>query len=37
VALIHFEAALVKKDGVWLQLLELQTSDATEADWEELR
>lgn len=34
VALIHFEAALVKKDGVWLQLLELQTSDATEAEWE---
>ncbi len=33
VALIHFEAALVKKDGVWLQLLELQTSDATEAEW----
>jgi len=37
VALIHFEAALVKKDGVWLQLLELQTSDATEVEWEELR
>ena len=34
VVLIHFEAALVKKDGVWLQLLELQTSDATEAEWE---
>lgn len=33
VALIHFEAALVKKDGVWLQLLELQTADATEAEW----
>ena len=37
VALIHFEAALVKKDGVWLQLLELQTSDATEAEWEAAR
>jgi len=34
VVLIHFEAALVKKDGVWLQLLELQTLDATEAEWE---
>ena len=37
VALIHFEAALVKKDGVWLQLLELQTSDATAAEWEAAR
>jgi hypothetical protein len=26
--------ALVKKDGAWLQLLELQTSDATAAEWE---
>jgi hypothetical protein len=34
VFLIHFEAALVKRDGVWLQLLERQTSDATEAEWE---
>ena len=34
VVLIHFEAALVRKDGVWLQLLELQTADATEAEWE---
>lgn len=34
VVLIHFEAALVKKDGAWLQLLELQTSDATVAEWE---
>ena len=34
VVLIHFEAALVKKNGVWLQLLELQTSDATEMEWE---
>jgi ketosteroid isomerase-like protein len=37
VALIHFQAALVKKDGVWLQLLELQTSDATAAEWEAAR
>jgi hypothetical protein len=37
VVLIHFEAALVKKDGVWLQLLERQTSDATEAEWEAAR
>ena len=37
VALIHFEAALVKRDGVWLQLLELQTSDATAAEWEAAR
>ena len=35
VVLIHFEAALVRKDGVWLQLLELQTSDATEGEWED--
>lgn len=37
VVLIHFEAALVRKDGRWLQLLERQTSDATEAEWEALR
>lgn len=37
VVLIHFQAALVKKDGVWLQLLELQTSDATQAEWEAAR
>ena len=37
VVLIHFDAALVKKDGVWLQLLERQTSDATEAEWEAAR
>jgi ketosteroid isomerase-like protein len=37
VALIHFQAALVKKDGVWLQLLELQMSDATAAEWEAAR
>ena len=35
--LIHFEAALVRKDGAWLQLLELQKSDATEAEWEAAR
>ena len=34
VVLIHFEAALVKKDGRWLQLLEHQKSDATRAEWE---
>ena len=34
VVLIHFEAALVKKDGRWLQLLEYQKSDATQAEWE---
>ena len=37
VVLIHFEAALVKKDGVWLQLLERQTSDATAAEWDAAR
>jgi ketosteroid isomerase-like protein len=37
VVLIHFEAALVKRDEVWLQLLERQTSDATTAEWEALR
>ena len=35
--LIHFQAALVRKDGEWLQLLELQTTDATEAEWEAVR
>ena len=34
VVLIHFEAALVKKDGRWLQLLEYQKSDATQGEWE---
>ena len=34
VATIHFTAALVKVDGVWLQLLEYQDSDATDAEWE---
>ena len=34
VVLIHFEAALVKKDGSWLQLLEYQKSDATQPEWE---
>lgn len=34
IATIHFTAALVKVDGVWLQLLEYQDSDATDAEWE---
>ena len=34
VVTIHFTAALVKVDGEWLQLLEYQDSDATEAEWE---
>jgi len=34
VATIHFSAALVKVDGEWLQLLEYQDSDATQAEWE---
>jgi hypothetical protein len=34
VATIHFSAALVKVDGEWLQLLEYQDSDATDAEWD---
>ena len=34
VVTIHFTAALVKVNGVWLQLLEYQDSDATDAEWE---
>ena len=34
VVTIHFSAALVKVGGEWLQLLEYQHSDATDAEWE---
>ena len=34
VVTIHFSAALVKVAGEWLQLLEYQDSDATDAEWE---
>jgi uncharacterized protein (TIGR02246 family) len=33
VALIHFEALLVKKDGRWLMLMEYQKGPATEEEW----
>lgn len=33
IALIHFEALLVKKDGRWLMLMEYQKGPATDAEW----
>ena len=33
IALVHFEALLVKKDGRWLMLMEYQKGPATEAEW----
>ena len=33
VALIHFEALLVKRDGRWLMLMEYQKNPATDAEW----
>ena len=33
IALIHFEALLVKKDGRWLMVLEYQKGPATDAEW----
>lgn len=37
VALVHFEALLVKKDGRWLMVMERQKGPATEAEWEAAR
>ncbi len=34
VALVHFEALLVKKDGRWLMVMEYQREPATEEEWE---
>lgn len=34
VALVHFEALLVKRDGEWLTVMEYQKEPATEAEWE---
>ncbi|HLV26619.1 MAG TPA: nuclear transport factor 2 family protein [Gemmatimonadales bacterium] len=33
VALVHFHALLVKKDGKWLMLMEYQRGPATEEEW----
>ncbi len=33
IALVHFEALLVKKDGRWLMLMEFQKGPATDAEW----
>lgn len=33
VALIHFEALLVKKDGRWLMVMEYQKGQATDEEW----
>ncbi len=33
IALVHFEALLVKKDGRWLMLMEYQKGPATDAEW----
>ncbi|MBT8477396.1 MAG: nuclear transport factor 2 family protein, partial [Gemmatimonadetes bacterium] len=34
VALVHFEALLVKKDGRWLMVMEYQKEPATDAEWD---
>lgn len=36
VALVHFEALVVKVDGSWLWMMEFQKGPATEAQWEAL-
>jgi ketosteroid isomerase-like protein len=33
VALVHFEALLVKRDGKWLMVMEYQKEPATEEEW----
>lgn len=33
IALVHFEALLVKKDGRWLMVMEYQKGPATDAEW----
>lgn len=34
VALVHFDALLVKKDGRWLMLMEYQKEPATDEEWD---
>ena len=34
VARVHFEGLLIRKNGVWLQVMEYQKQPATEAEWE---
>ena len=34
VALVHFEALLVKKDGRWLMVMEYQKGSATDEEWD---
>jgi len=34
VALVHFEALLVKKDGTWLMVMEYQKEQATDEEWD---
>jgi hypothetical protein len=37
VALVHFEALLVKQDGEWKMVMEYQKQAASEAEWEAAR
>jgi ketosteroid isomerase-like protein len=37
VAIVHFEALLVKKSGVWLTVMEYQKEPATAEEWEASR
>jgi hypothetical protein len=34
VVTVHFESLLVRKDGVWLMVMEYQKGMATEEDWQ---
>ena len=36
VALVHFDALLVKKNGKWLMLMEYQRQRATQQEWDNL-
>lgn len=35
--MVHFESLLVKRNGVWLALMEYQKARATQAEWEALK
>jgi hypothetical protein len=37
VGIVHFEGLLVKKDGMWLMMMEYQKPAATQEEWESLR
>jgi len=37
VAMLHFEALLVRKDGAWLMVMEYQKQPATDAEWDAAR